>query len=179
MSGTYLSEIKMWGLNFAPRNWAFCNGQLLPIVQNTALFSLLGTTYGGNGTTTFALPDMRGRVPIHSGSSAGPGLTSYTLGQSGGTESVTLTTANLPAHTHTHQQPAVAAVGNTAAPGATARLAATTARGILNYSTAAADTTLASSSTGPTGSSTPVPNLQPYLTVNFCISLSGIYPSRN
>src|SRR5919109_3928213 len=98
MSDPYVAEIRIFPFNFAPRGWAFCNGQLLPISQNTALFSLLGTTYGGNGQTTFALPDLRGRVPISS--SQGPGLSNYDLGEIGGFESVTLTTNQLPAHTH-------------------------------------------------------------------------------
>src|SRR5437867_1864890 len=95
----FYGEIRMFAGNFAPRNWAFCQGQILPIAQNTALFSLLGTTYGGNGSTTFALPDLRGRVPIHQGQ--GTGLSSYTMGQNGGTESETLTVNQMPAHKHT------------------------------------------------------------------------------
>jgi microcystin-dependent protein len=175
MSSPYLSEIKMWGLNFAPRGWARCNGALLSIAQNTALFSLLGTTYGGNGQTTFALPDMRSRVAV--GEGQGPGLGNYTLGQQAGTESVTLTTGNLPAHAHSHSQPAVSAAGSSAAPGTGARLAAS--RGILAYSTAAADTSLAPSNTGIAGSSLPVSIVQPYLVLNFCIATQGIFPSRN
>jgi microcystin-dependent protein len=175
MSSPYISEIKMWGLNFAPRGWARCNGALLSIAQNTALFSLLGTTYGGNGQTTFALPDMRSRVAV--GEGQGPGLGNYTLGQQAGTESVTLTTGNLPAHAHSHSQPAVSAAGSSAAPGTGVRLAAS--RGILAYSTAAADTSLAPSNTGIAGSSLPVSIVQPYLVLNFCIATQGIFPSRN
>src|SRR5215207_9632471 len=99
MSEPFIGEIRMFGGNFAPRGWAFCEGQLLSIAQNTALFSILGTTYGGNGTTTFALPDLRGRVPIQPGQ--GPGLSPYTLGQMSGQENVTLLITNIPAHTHT------------------------------------------------------------------------------
>src|ERR1041385_3867939 len=98
MATPFLGAICMFGFNFAPRGWAFCNGQILPIAQNTALFSLLGTTYGGNGQTTFALPDLRGRVPIHFGQ--GPGLSLYDLGQVGGSETVTLTPSTMPAHNH-------------------------------------------------------------------------------
>ena len=98
MASPFIGQITLFAGNFAPRGWAFCNGQLLSIAQNTALFSILGTTYGGNGQTTFALPDLRGRVPVHAGQ--GPGLSNYDLGQQGGAESVTLTTAQMPAHTH-------------------------------------------------------------------------------
>ncbi|MDB6071450.1 MAG: Tail Collar domain protein, partial [Verrucomicrobiales bacterium] len=102
MSSPLLAEIKMFGGNFAPRGYAFCDGSILSIAQNTALFSLLGTTYGGNGQTTFALPDLRGRVPVHAGASTGPGLSPVVLGESAGTESITLLVNNMPAHTHTN-----------------------------------------------------------------------------
>ncbi len=175
MSSPYISEIKMWGLNFNPRGWMFCQGQLISIAQYTALFSLLGTTYGGNGQTTFGLPDMRSRVPV--GQGQGPGLSNYTLGQKAGAENVTLTTTNLPTHTHSHSQPAVSTAGSTAAPGSGTRLAS--GRGILAYSTAAADTTLAPSTTAAAGGSAPFSVVQPYLALNFCIAVEGIYPARN
>jgi microcystin-dependent protein len=110
----FIGEIKMFGGNFAPRGFAFCDGQLLSISQNTALFAILGTTYGGDGRTTFGLPDLRGRVPVHAGT--GPGLSSYRIGQKGGTETTTITVANLPAHSHPYAAPAVSEDGNTSVP---------------------------------------------------------------
>ena len=166
----------MVGFNFAPVGYALCNGQLLPISQNTALFSLLGTTYGGNGTTTFALPDLRGRVAVHSGQ--GPGLSPYVLGQQSGTESVTLITSQLPAHNHTLQ------VNDN-----TTGIAATGAGGFLNSKTESGESvaasglsapaTLSGSAITPSGGNQPHNNIQPYLCINFVIALQGIFPSRN
>jgi microcystin-dependent protein len=173
----YLAQIIMFAGNFAPRFWAYCQGQTLSIAQNTALFSLLGTTYGGNGTTTFGLPDMRGRSPL--GTATGPGLSTVTLGEQAGTQSVTLTINNLPVHTHTGTL-SVAATSNPAttdepggaipaagtalfAPGATA----TSAFGGVTATVANA------------GGNQPASIRQPYLAMNFVICLSGIYPSRN
>jgi len=168
-----LGEIKMFAGNFAPTGWAFCQGQLLPIAQNTALFSLLGTTYGGNGTTTFALPDLRGRAPI--GFGQGPGLSNKDLGQQFGTETVTLTTAQMPAHSHTVN--AVTTEGNQNLP--TNSLPANTKALDKEYSDAASNTTMKSGMIGITGSSQPVNISQPSLGVNFIIALQGIFPSRN
>jgi microcystin-dependent protein len=203
VSEPFLGQIMLVPYNFAPRGWAFCNGQILPIAQNTALFSLLGTTYGGNGQTTFALPDLRGRVPNSSGQ--GPGLENYELGQVGGVESVTLTTNQLPAHTHqidahTHQAPAhtheVTALTDAASTGdPTSNLLASAARGTNVYAPPSANTkTMAStmvqsggglptSSAQPaiqqTGGNQPFDIRTPYLTLNYCIALEGIFPSRN
>jgi len=174
MASPFLAEVKMFAGNFAPRGYAFCSGQILAIAQNTALFSLLGTTYGGNGQTTFALPDLRGRVPIHQGQ--GPGLSSYTLGEMAGTETVTLTQNQLPAHSHLIA--ANSGAGNNAAPANNMVLAASTARDRL-YTTNAANVTLSPGSVSQVGGSQPTPNIQPYLVLNFIIAIEGIYPSRN
>jgi microcystin-dependent protein len=174
MSSPFLGEIRMVGLNFAPNGWAFCNGQLLSISQNTALFSLLGTNFGGNGTTTFGLPDLRGRVPIHTGQ--GTGLSNYVLGQSEGVENVTLLYNNMPIHTHLVN--AVASGGNAASP--QGNLPAIESTGTsLDYSNAAANVTMNAAMIGNAGGNVPFSVVQPYLTVNFIIALVGIFPSRN
>ncbi|MQY09985.1 hypothetical protein SRB5_00890 [Streptomyces sp. RB5] len=164
----FLGEIRMAGFNFAPVGWALCNGQLLSINQNTALFSLLGTTYGGNGTTDFALPDLRGRVPMHPGQ--GPGLSSHDLGEAGGTETVTLTTGELPPHTH-------ALTGVNSRQDTNRVPGAAPANGGY-YSTEAPTAAMHPGAVQPTGGGQPHPNVQPYLCVNFIIALSGIFPSR-
>lgn len=173
MATPILGEIRNFGFNFPPRFWAQCAGQLLPIAQNAALFSLLGTTYGGNGTTNFALPDLRGRTPI--GFGQGPGLSNYTQGQAAGTESTTLLSTNLPSHTHTLN--AKTGVGNQGAP--TGHVLAASDQRNSQYTSAAADTTLAATAIGSTGSGVPISNMQPYLATNYCIALQGIFPSRN
>ncbi|MDM7855481.1 phage tail protein [Cellulomonas alba] len=165
MSEQYLGEIRLMAFNFPPKGWAFCNGAILSIQQNQALFSLLGTTYGGNGQTTFALPDLRGRVPVHASGQ-------FTLGQVGGTEQVTLTQNELPPHTHAAQ--AVPAQATTADP-TNAVWAATAAP----HYAAGAQSVMAASAVAPVGGTQPHPNMPPYLTVSFAISLQGIYPSRN
>ncbi len=174
MSEPFLGMIAIYGFNFAPRGWAQCNGQILPIAQNTALFSLLGTTYGGNGQTTFALPDLRGRVSNSAGQ--GPGLSSYDLGQVGGTESATLTINNMPGHNHTYTIPANASDGTTTEPSATTYLGQPAAN---LYTTGGPGVQMAGGNTGLTGGSQPFSILQPYLTLNYCIALEGIFPSRN
>jgi microcystin-dependent protein len=163
----FLGSIILFAGNFAPRGWAFCNGQILVISQNTALFSLLGTTYGGDGQTTFALPDLRGRVPNHFGQ--GPGLSNYDLGQVGGVETVTLTSAQFPAHTHA--QPATNGEQTTNRPNA-----ALPARGGV-YANESDGSAL--HPTSSVGGGQPHDNLSPYLTLNYIIALEGIYPSRN
>ncbi|HVG22435.1 MAG TPA: tail fiber protein [Blastocatellia bacterium] len=182
MSEPFLGQIQIFGFNFAPRGWAMCNGQILPIAQNTALFALLGTTYGGNGQTTFALPNLQSRVPVHFGQ--GPGLSSYDLGQAAGTETDTLTINNLPAHTHPltpRGQAATSGDGNTQEPDGAYPAKSL---GVDMYSNStdgshlAADPTGATQ-TGITGGSQPFSILQPYLALNFCIALEGIFPSRN
>jgi microcystin-dependent protein len=171
----FLGEIKMFGGNFAPSGWAFCNGQLLSIAQNTALFSILGTQFGGDGVTTFGLPDLRGRVPVHQG--AGPGLSPYVIGQLGGTEQVTLTTGQMPAHSHLVNADGNAGgknlpTGNfpgSVSPSATEKM----------YSPGPASGTMNAGMIAPAGNSQPVPVIQPYECVSFIIALRGIFPSRN
>jgi microcystin-dependent protein len=167
VSQPFIGEIILFAGNFAPRGWAFCNGQLLAISQNTALFAILGTTYGGNGQTTFALPDLRGRVPIHPGQ--GPGLSMYDLGQVGGTETVTLNVNEMPQHTH--RQPATNGEQTTNRPNG-----ALPAGGGV-YAEDSDGSMLAPATT--VGGSQPHNNIQPYLGVNFIIALEGIFPARN
>ena len=176
MSEPFLGMIMIVPYNFAPRGWAFCNGQILPIAQNTALFSLLGTTFGGNGQTTFALPDLRGRVPNSSGQ--GPGLSSYDLGQVSGTESETITINQMPAHNH--QVACLQGEATSPRPQGNflAILTVPTDSNSLLYA-ATADALMAPTSITNTGGSQPISLLQPYLTLNFCIALEGIFPSRN
>lgn len=169
----FIGEIQYYAFNFAPRSWALCDGQVLPINSNQALFSLLGTTFGGDGRTSFALPDMRGRAPIHDGGSAGPGLTRRLLGQRGGTEAVTLTTAQVPSHSHTLRGTTSAAdqvlpTGNS--------LAATSPD--MLYSDQAPNTGLHAGSIANTAAGAHQ-NMSPYLVVNCAIALQGIFPSRN
>ena len=167
----FIGEIIMFGGNFAPRGWALCEGQLLPISQNQALFSILGTTYGGDGRTTFALPDLRGRVAMHPGN--GPGLSSYRLGHKGGSESVILTSMNLPSHNHPIQASSKAANANEAAGNVMAN-----AVGIPGlYNSKAPDANM--KPTGNTGGNQPFDIRQPYQCVNYIIALQGVYPSRN
>ncbi len=165
MSEPFLGEIKIVSFNFAPKGWALCNGQLLPISQNQALFSLLGTTYGGDGRTTFALPDLRGRVPFHFGNG-------HVQGEVGGEEAHTLNLQELPAHAHT---PNGSSNGASAASPAGNVWASTAAGG---YS-ASADTTLNPASVTSTGGGQAHQNMSPFLALNFCIALQGIFPSRN
>lgn len=169
-----IGEIRLFAGNFPPRNWAFCNGQLLSIAQNTALFSILGTTYGGDGRTTFALPDLRSRVPIHAGQ--GPGLSNYNLGQTGGAENVTLTQNQLPAHNHGVN--AVAQGGNQASPAGNLPAVESTGTS-LDYSNAAATGQMSPGMIANTGGGQPVSVVQPYQCLNYIIALFGIFPSRN
>ena len=171
MSEPFIGEIIMFGGNFAPRSWALCNGQLLSIAQNTALFSILGTTYGGNGQTTFALPDMRGRSPKHPGQ--GPGLASYTLGESAGTESTSLTINNMPTHNHL----VTGSSGDADQTKLNGRVLATAGANI--YANSGADATMAATAVSLTGGNQPFSILNPYLCVNFIIAIEGIFPSRN
>jgi microcystin-dependent protein len=170
----YLGLIFLFGGNFAPRGFAFCNGQLLAISQNAALFSILGTTYGGDGQQTFALPDLRGRAPI--GFGQGQGLTNFTLGEVGGAESATLLAANLPAHTHTLMGDNTA--GGHQYPGPNHVLGAATATGLF-YSANNPNTTMDPTSIGATGNNVPFSIRQPYLALNYIIATQGIFPSRN
>jgi microcystin-dependent protein len=167
MSEPFLGEVRMVSFGFAPRGWALCNGQLLQIAQNSALFSLLGTTYGGNGTTTFALPDLRGRTPLHAGNSV-------VLGQRLGEENHTLTISEMPAHTHIARASSVR--GSLDDP--TNAYWGALASGTL-YSNGAPNTTMNPGSISTAGGSQPHPNMQPFLTLNFVIAIVGIYPSRD
>lgn len=169
----FIGEIRMFAGNFAPRSWALCDGQLLPIAQNQALFSILGTTYGGDGRTTFALPDLRGRVAIHPGN--GPGLSNYVQGSKGGTETNTLTIAQMPSHSHAVN--AVAEDGNQSVP--SGNLPAGTKVLDKEYSDAAPNANMGAGMIGNSGGGQPVNNVQPYGTVNYIICLQGIFPSRN
>ena len=178
MDSPFLGLIQMFGFNFAPRGWATCDGQLQSIAQNTALFSLLGTTYGGDGRTTFALPDLRGRVPVHMGT--GPGLPNASIGERAGQETITLNVSNLPAHNH--GATAAVAVASGAASTDEAAGAILTNTGNNFYAAAGtADGHLGgvTAATANTGNNAPVNNMQPYLVVNFCIALQGIFPSRS
>jgi len=174
MSDPFLGEIRLVGFNFPPRGWAACNGQVMSIAQNTALFSLLGTTYGGNGQSTFALPDLRGRVPIHQGQ--GPGLAPYDIGQTGGEEAHTLTQSEMPLHNHAARAHAGAGNSNVANGNIWSKDAGVSS---ATYSSAAQDGLMSASAIAPAGGSQPHNNLQPYLTLNFVIALNGIFPSRN
>lgn len=172
MSEPFIAEIRIFAGNFAPRGWAFCNGQLLPVSQNTALFSLIGTTYGGDGRTTTALPNLEGRAPMHPG--RGPGLTDRRLGQSGGVETVTLTEAQLPNHTHALNA-SVRLANQDDANAAYPALAP-----VENlYGDPANLRAMAPSSMDHTGGSQAHNNMQPYLAINFIIALVGLYPSRS
>jgi microcystin-dependent protein len=174
MTEPFLGQICIYGFNFAPRGWALCNGQILPIAQNTALFSLLGTTYGGNGQTTFALPNLQGRWPTHQGQQSG--LSAYVIGQTGGTESATLNVNNLAPHIH--QLKAIDDDSNKGIPtGNTWSNAPNAQTNLYNNGTPAA--LMNPNIVQPTGGGQPFPILQPYLTLNYCIALQGIFPSRN
>lgn len=168
----FIAEIRMVGFNFAPRGWAFCDGTLLPIAQNTALFALLGTTYGGDGRTTFALPDLRGRAPMHPGQA--PGLSSYQLGEQTGSESVTLTVVEMPAHTHGAGGSGQAVHVSTAAVGAPAPDVAPA----QVMSSAYGPPTSLVAMNDQAGGGLPHQNRQPYLCTPFIIALQGIFPSR-
>ena len=176
MSEPFVAEIRIFAGNFAPRGWAFCDGQLLPISQNTALFSLIGTTYGGDGRSTTALPNLQGRLPMHPG--RGPGLTSRRLGQRGGVEVVTLSEAQMPNHTHTVQGGNVNA--NERTPGTTTLPARPVGRGFFIYSNDASSGNMRNMlESTDTGGSQAHNNLQPFLVMNFIIALVGLYPSRS
>lgn len=176
----FIGQIQPFGFNFAPQGWAQCNGQLLAISQNTALFSLLGTIYGGDGRTTFALPDLRGRVALHYGQ--GAGLPNYQIGQRSGNYQITLTTANLPTHNHglvvnsgNASQTAATAGASIATPGTITGRTFTATNG---FNTATPDVTLNPASVSNNGGNQGFNSMNPYLAVNWCIALFGIFPSR-
>ncbi len=169
MSEPFIAQLQIFPYNFAPRGWANCDGQLLPIAQNTALFALVGTNYGGDGRTTFGLPNLKGRAVMHPGN--GPGLSSYNLGQRGGVEKVTLSESQMASHTHTMR--VSTEDGDTNAPGNNYL-----GRGSFIYATPANLVAMASQSLPNAGGGGAHNNLQPFLTLNFCIALQGLYPSR-
>lgn len=174
MSEPFIGQIVMFGGNFAPRSWALCDGQLLSIASNTALFSILGTTYGGDGRTTFGLPDLRGRVAVHAGT--GPGLSSYRLGERAGVEQNFLNVTQLPNHTHVVGIPGDASPGTTSTPEA-GTMPAEASEDV--YGTGDSPVTMGTVTSGATGGSQPVNNVQPYNTVNYIIALQGTFPSRS
>ena len=173
MSQPFIAEIKIFGGNFAPRRYAFCNGQLISIVQNTALFSLVGTTYGGNGTNNFAIPDLQGRAPM--GPQQGPGLTSRVPGEKSGEANVTLASNQLPAHSHTVVSVAKAIEATADRANASGNILAPTAD--ASYATGASNASM--SPTASTGGGQAHNNMQPYLALSFIIAIQGIYPARN
>ena len=172
MSNPFMSEIRIFSFNFAPKGWAMCNGQFLPINQNQALFSLLGTTYGGNGQTTFALPDLRGRTPFHIGGG-------FTQGQAAGTEAVTISQSTLPAHTHalTGNNAVVGAANNSTAATPTGNFFANQGKNV--FATGQPNAAMAPGTVSNVGGSQPHENRQPYLVLNFIVALQGMFPSRN
>jgi microcystin-dependent protein len=171
MADPFVAEIRIFPFNFAPQGWAWCDGQLLPISQNTALFSLLGTTYGGDGKSNFALPDLQGRAPMHPGQ--GPGLSLHDLGETGGSETVTLLESEIPSHSHALR--AATDDGDLSAPSPSRSLARST--GGFAYG-AAPNGSLSDQALAPAGGDTPHNNLQPYLAFYFCIALQGVFPPR-
>jgi microcystin-dependent protein len=171
MATPFIGEIRMFGGNFAIQGWAFCDGSLLAISEYDTLFNLIGTTYGGDGQETFALPDLRGRAPVHMGQSAG--TSSFVLGQQAGTESVTLTTQQIPAHTHV---PQASTNGGSDSPSGNVWGNSATGK---PYGPVPTNAALNAASVQSSGGSQPHDNMQPYLVVNYIISLFGIYPSQN
>lgn len=180
MDGT-IAEIRMFAGNFAPRNWLFCRGQLIAISQNTALFSLVGTTYGGNGQTNFAIPDLQGRVPV--GTGTGAGLSTITLGQKTGTNTTTLNITNIPAHTHAISGTVAMAVNSTAADAASPVNNYFANDGTGKYNAVGSGASMkpanVSLGTGIAGSGLPINNMMPYIGMNYIICQFGIFPSRN
>ncbi len=173
MADPFVAEIRIFPFNFAPKGWAFCNGQLLPLSQNTALFSLLGTTYGGDGKSNFALPDLEGSAGMHPGQ--GPGLSLHDLGETGGSETVTLLESEIPAHTHSMRAHDLD-LGELNAPAPNRSLAKSA--NATAYGPAANLVGMAPQALPPAGGDLPHNNMQPYLTLNFCIALQGVFPPR-
>ena len=177
MSDPFVAEIRIFPFNFPPKGWAFCDGQLMPLSQNTALFSLLGTTYGGDGKSTFALPDLQGSAPMHPGQ--GPGLSLHDLGEIGGSETVTLLLSEIPLHTHTVGR-ALDATGDSLTPVNSIWAQAGSLRAAVNsYAPGPPTGAMKSDVIQVTGGSQPHNNMQPYLTLNFCIALQGVFPPRS
>jgi microcystin-dependent protein len=175
MADPFVAEIRIFPFNFPPRGWAWCDGQLLPLSQNTALFSLLGTTYGGNGLSNFALPDLQGRAPMHPGQ--GPGLSLHDLGETGGSETVTLLESEIPAHSHSVM--ANPSPGTLQAPASDRGFSRSQGgNAYVPGSPAPALVSMAPETHAPAGGDQPHNNLQPYLTFYFCIALQGVFPPR-
>jgi len=172
MADPFVAEIRIFPFNFAPKGWALCNGQILPIAQNTALFSLLGTTYGGDGKSTFALPNLQGSAPMHPGQ--GPGLSLHDLGETGGSETVTLLESEIPVHSHS----LIASRSDANSQSPVGQLPAVGVGGIVMYAAPGAVTSLAPAALTPAGGDQPHNNLQPYLTFYFNIALQGVFPPR-
>jgi len=172
MADPFVAEVRIFPFNFAPKGWAWCDGQLMPISQNTALFSLLGTNYGGDGKSTFALPDFQGSAVVHAGQ--GPGLSEYFVGQTGGSETVTLLESEIPAHSHNVM--ASTAAGDNNPPAPTFSIAQST--GTNAYSSAASNAFMSINTLIPAGGDLPHNNMMPYLTFYFCIALQGVFPPR-
>ena len=173
MANPFVAEIRIFPFNFAPKGWAFCDGQILPLSQNAALFSLLGTTYGGDGKSNFALPNMQGNVPMHPGQ--GPGLSLHDLGETGGSDTVTLLESEIPSHSHTPMSSTVSAASPS--PGPTVMFGKS--NGIAAYNPVTTGlVALADIAVAPAGGDQPHNNLMPYLTLNFCIALQGVFPPR-
>jgi microcystin-dependent protein len=168
----FVAEIRIYPFNFAPKGWAFCDGQILPLSQNTALFSLLGTTYGGDGKSNFALPNMQGNAPMHPGQ--GPGLSLHDLGETGGTETVSLLESEIPSHTHTLR--AMTDIADQPIPSAARSIARS--NGGNAYNPTFTQSLMSFQALSPAGGDQPHNNMQPYLTLNFCIALQGVYPPR-
>ena len=174
MADPFVAEIRIFPFNFAPTGWALCDGQLMPISQNTALFSLLGTTYGGDGKSTFALPSLQGRAPMHPGQ--GPGLSLHDLGETGGSETVTLLESEIPAHTHSMR--ANGAPADLQLPGNDRTLGRSNGGNAYKVPPIA-QAVMAPQALAPAGGSLPHNNLMPYLTLTFCIALQGVFPPRS
>jgi microcystin-dependent protein len=175
MASPFVAEIRIFPFNFAPVGWALCNGQTMPINQNTALFSLLGTTFGGDGKTTFALPNLQGSAPLMPGQA--PGLSPYSLGQTGGETNVTLTQNQMPSHRHTVK--ANSGPGTQSSPANADWASASVARQSTKlYAVGESNTTMSAQALSSTGGSQPHNNMPPYLVLNFCIALQGVFPPR-
>jgi microcystin-dependent protein len=171
----FVAEIRIFGFNFAPKGWAFCDGQILPLSQNTALFSLLGTTYGGDGKSNFALPNMQGNAPMHPGQ--GPGLSLHDLGETGGSDTVSLLESEIPAHSHVMMS--FPGTANRLVAGGNSMARANGSTPYVPNSPVPPLVNMADAAITPAGGDQPHNNLQPYLTLNFCIALQGVYPPRS
>jgi microcystin-dependent protein len=171
VANPFVAEIRIFPFNFAPTGWAFCDGQLLPISQNTALFSLLGTTYGGDGKSNFALPDMQGNAPMHPGQ--GPGLSLHDLGETGGSDTVTLLESEMPSHSHTFIASQADGISRLPSANLVANMI-----GVNGFAAPGPVVAMHPNAIAPTGGDQPHNNMQPYLTLNFCIALQGVFPPR-